>query len=88
MSLHLPLERVSPLTGLSAVLLMSALGLYAWAMIPHLLAEATYGPICSGHPAWTLHCPACYAAAAVALAALAGAIAAISPTASPSPTGR
>jgi hypothetical protein len=33
MSLHLPLERVSPLTGLSAVLLMSALGLYAWAMI-------------------------------------------------------
>ncbi len=40
------------------------------AMGPRLLAELRFGPICSGHAAAALHCPACYAAAALVGAAL------------------
>jgi hypothetical protein len=58
-------------TLVALAMLATAAVLYAWAMVPRLLAEFEFGPICSGHPAGALHCPACYAAAALAaLAAL------------------
>jgi hypothetical protein len=52
--------------------LAAALALYAQAMAPRLLAQAAYGPICSGHGSvWAPHCPICYAAVALAFAAAA-----------------
>jgi hypothetical protein len=49
----------------------------AFGMAPRLAAILLSGPICSGHgSAWALHCPACYAGAAliaIGLAAIAGA---------------
>lgn len=49
----------------AGVSLSAALGLFSWAMGPRLAAELAYGPICSGHAATALHCPPCYAAAAL-----------------------
>jgi hypothetical protein len=52
--------------------LISALALWAAAMAPRLEAQALFGPICSGHGSvFALHCPACYAAAALAAAGVA-----------------
>lgn len=51
----------------SVLLLASSIALWLSAMAPRLMAEALFGPICSGHgPGLVLHCPACYAAAAMA----------------------
>jgi hypothetical protein len=51
----------------SVLLFASGAVLWAQAMAPRLAAEARFGPICSGHgSAFALHCPACYAAAALA----------------------
>jgi hypothetical protein len=61
----------------AAGLLGASATLYLSAMTPKWAAEAMFGPICGGHAALALHCPACYAAAALAglglgAAALAG----------------
>ncbi len=56
--------------GGTAVLAMASAAAWIAAMAPRLLAQAEFGPICSGHEAWALHCPACYAAAALAALAM------------------
>jgi hypothetical protein len=59
----------------SALFLVSALALWGAAMAPRLEAQALFGPICSGHgSAFALHCPACYAAAALAATGVALAV--------------
>jgi len=40
------------------------------AMAPLTPAVLRFGAICSGHPAFAPHCPACYAAAAIAAGAV------------------
>ena len=52
-----------------AMLFSGAVALWASAMAPRLEAEARFGLICSAH-GLGLHCPACYAAAALAAAGL------------------
>ena len=41
------------------------------AMAPPLIAEARFGPICGHGSLFALHCPACYGAAALAIAGVA-----------------
>ena len=65
MTARSPGPRPLPHPALPGALLAGALALAAWAMAPRLVAEASLGPICGGHAAWALHCPACYAAAAL-----------------------
>lgn len=53
----------------SALLFSTGGLLWLIAMGPRLEAEALFGPICSGHVSlFALHCPACYAGAALAAA--------------------
>jgi hypothetical protein len=61
----LPVALTSPSLWAGAAWL-GALGLWAAAMGPRLAAQFAFGPICSGHGLLALHCPACYAAAALA----------------------
>jgi hypothetical protein len=50
-----------------ASLIGSSAALYLAAMAPRVTAELMFGPICSGHGGFaSLHCGACYAAAALA----------------------
>jgi hypothetical protein len=49
--------------------------LWASAMAPKLLAQLEFGPLCSGHGLFAAHCPACYAAGGLLLAAVALAVA-------------
>ena len=59
-----------PRIAWSAALLLAAIGLYGQAMGARLIAAAS-GGLCTGHPAFALHCPACYVAAASAIGAAA-----------------
>jgi hypothetical protein len=59
-----------PRIAWSAALSLAAVGLYGQAMGVRLLAAAS-GGLCTGHPAFALHCPACYVAAASAIGAAA-----------------
>jgi len=65
-------RRIAPLgvAWAAGLLLLGALALFAQAMAPQFLAGAAFGPICSAHRA-ALHCPTCYLAVALVLAALA-----------------
>ena len=68
----MPIRRITP-TGAAwaaGLLLLGALALFAQAMAPQILALAAFGPICSAHRA-LMHCPTCYAAVALLLAAVA-----------------
>ncbi len=56
--------------GGPVVLAMASAAVWIAGMTPRLLAQAEFGPICSGHAAGALHCPACYAAAALAALAM------------------
>ncbi len=50
-----------------AFLLVSGATLALAIMTPRLVAQAMFGPLCSGHGSgWALHCPACYTAAVMA----------------------
>jgi len=65
----------APAGGLStwgySALLGSAV-LFLAVMAPRLFAEVRFGPICAGHGSlFALHCPACYGAAALAIAGVA-----------------
>jgi hypothetical protein len=57
--------RVRP-ASVGITLLALAGSLYASVMGPRLWTQAVYGPICSGHAVWAMHCPACWAALALA----------------------
>ncbi len=64
---NISLVRTVPFIG-GVGLLISGSGLFLGAMAPRLLAEAQFGPICAGHGSLlAAHCPACYAAAALAI---------------------
>jgi hypothetical protein len=53
--------------ALGAGLIAGSAALYLSAMAPRLAAELMFGPICSGHGGLlSLHCGACYVAAALA----------------------
>lgn len=57
-----------PIRAWAPACLIAAAGLWIAAMAPRLAAQLAFGPICSGHGLYALHCPACYAAAVLALA--------------------
>lgn len=59
----------------AGILFLGAAALFAQAMGPRLLAQAAFGPICSGHATGAWHCPSCYLAASLAAAALASLLA-------------
>ncbi len=50
--------------------LLGSAALWTSAMAPRLLAQLESGPICSGHGLFVLHCPACHAAAGLAVIGL------------------
>ncbi len=57
--------------ALSLLSLIGALALWLAAMAPRLAAQAASGPICSAHGlGLVVHCPGCYAAAALAALSL------------------
>lgn len=63
-TLALPLSE--PRLAWGAAGLAGAGALWTQAMAPQLLAIMRFGQICSGHPAFAPHCPACYLAATIA----------------------
>jgi len=63
--------KAARLSASPGALVVGAPALFAQAMGPRLLAQAAFGPICSGHASTAWHCPSCYLAASLAAAALA-----------------